>query len=104
MHVPSLLPNFELSISFLDLITVVSQCWLIFVKAQVTVPFLRCFKADWVMETYLRCSLRNQKGYTKRKLAKRMAMGIDTSDNGLDGDDCRSLEGGKVGSLGGSDC
>jgi len=39
-------------------------------KARVTVPFLRRFKADWATEAYLRRSLRNRKGHLKRKGAK----------------------------------
>ena len=69
------------------------------------VPFLRRFKADWATETYLRRSLRNRKGYMKHKLAKRVAAGIDASDNGLDNDDRGSLEDDEAGSLGGTgDC
>ena len=47
------------------------------VKARVTIPFLRRFKADWATEAYLRRSLRNRKGHLSRKEAKRKTAGID---------------------------
>ena len=55
------------------------------VKARITIPFLRRFKADWATEAYLRRSLRNRKGYLKRK-----AVGVDvgaTLDDGPDSED-----------------
>ena len=70
------------------------------------VPFLRRFKANWATETYLRRSLRNQKGYLMRRAAKRAATGIDTSDIRFDDDrgtglnDDRGSEDGEEGVLG----
>ena len=64
--------------------TLITSCDL---KARVTILFLRRFKADWATEAYLRCSLRNRKGYLKRK-----AVGIDT--NGTNSND-PGLEEGK---------
>jgi len=47
------------------------------VKARVTIPFLRRFRADWATEAYLRRSLRNRKGHLKRREDKRKAAGVD---------------------------
>ena len=48
-----------------------------------TVPFLRCFRADWATEAYLHHSLRNRKAHLKRREAKWKAAGIviDLSDS-----------------------
>jgi len=59
-------------------------------KARVTVPFLRRFKADWATEAYLCRSLRNRKGHLKRKGAK-----IRITDPGSD-----DGEGGGPGQIG----
>ena len=57
--------------------TLITSCDL---KARVTIPFLRRFKANWATEAYLCRSLRNQKGYLKRKAA-----GIDTDGTNSNG-------------------
>jgi len=63
------------------------------IKARVTVPFLRRFKANWATEAYLRRSLRNRKGYLKRMEAKRRAAGINTDITLDDGAGSDSEEG-----------
>ena len=69
------------------------------VKARVTIPFLRHFKADWATEAYLCCSLRNRKGHLSRKEAKQKTTGIDI-DITLDDDTDNKPEVDEEGSLG----
>ena len=52
------------------------------IKARITIPFLRCFKADWATEAYLHRSLRNRKGYLRR-----MTVGVDVGATLNDGPD-----------------
>ena len=61
--------------------TLITSCDL---KARVTIPFLRRFKADWATEAYLRRSLRNRKGYLKRKAAGIDTDGTNSNDPGLE--------------------
>jgi hypothetical protein len=49
------------------------------VKARAMIPFLKCFKANWATEAYLRRSWRNRKGHLKGKETKQKAAGTDTS-------------------------
>jgi len=62
------------------------------IKARVTVPFLRRFRADWATEMYLRRSLRNRKGYLKRTDGQGAAGTVDIDiasddDHGLEDDE-----------------
>jgi hypothetical protein len=70
------------------------------IKARVTIPFLRRFKADWATEAYLRRSLRNRKGHLRREEAKRKAAGIDIDVTLDDDEDPEVDEGGSSDEMG----
>ena len=48
------------------------------------IPFLRRFKANWATDAYLHRSLRNRKGYLKRKAVGINTNGTNSNDPGLE--------------------